>query len=242
MVGALFSADAWNNVTFTAGEVRNPRRNVPLALGLGVGIVCALYIASNLVYLRLLPLEAIQHAPEDRVATAAVGVIFGPLAVQIMAAAIMISTFGCINGMTLAGARVYYAMALDGLFFKSVARLDPERHTPVVSLVVQCIWASLLTLTGTYSDLLDYIIFAVLLFYMLTIAGLFVLRRKRPDADRPYRALGYPILPALYIAVAAVIEVLVLLYKPSYTWPGLIIVLLGVPVYLVWYTSKGVKP
>ena len=240
MVGALFSADAWNNVTFTAGEVREPRRNVPLALGMGVGIVCALYLASNLVYLRLLPLEAIQHAPEDRVATAAVGVIFGPVAVQIMAAAIMISTFGCINGMTLAGARVYYAMALDGLFFKSVGKLDPKRRTPVVSLVVQCIWACFLTLTGTYSDLLDYIIFAVLLFYMLTIAGLFMLRRKRPDAERPYRALGYPVLPALYIAVAAVIEVLLLLYKPSYTWPGLIIVLLGVPVYLVWYTSKGV--
>jgi APA family basic amino acid/polyamine antiporter len=142
--------------------------------------------------------------------------------------------------MTLAGARVYYAMALDGLFFKSVGKLDPKRHTPVVSLVVQCIWACFLTLTGTYSDLLDYIIFAVLLFYMLTIAGLFMLRRKRPDAERPYRALGYPVLPALYIAVAAVIEVLLLLYKPNYTWPGLIIVLLGVPVYLVWYTSKGV--
>jgi APA family basic amino acid/polyamine antiporter len=239
MVGALFSADAWNNVTFTAGEVRNPRRNVPLALGLGVGSVCLLYIVANFVYLRLLPLEAIQHAPQDRVATAAAGVIFGPLAVQLMAAAIMISTFGCINGMALAGARVYYAMALDGLFFKPVAKLDPAHHTPAVSLVVQCVWASLLTLTGTYNDLLDYVIFAVLLFYMLTIAGVFVLRRRLPDAPRPYRALGYPVLPALYIVLAGMIEVLLLLYKPTYTWPGLIIVLLGVPVYFVWKTKRA---
>jgi APA family basic amino acid/polyamine antiporter len=237
MVGALFAADAWNNVTFTAGEVRNPRRNLPLALGLGVGVVCALYIASNFVYLRLLPLAAIQHAPEDRVATAAAAVIFGPIAVQVMAAAIMISTFGCINGMLLAGSRVYYAMALDGLFFKPVAKLDTVRHAPVVSLVVQCLWACLLTLSGTYSDLLDYVVFAVLMFYMLTIGGIFVLRRRRPDAARPYRALGYPALPALYIALAGLIDVLLLLYKPKYTWPGLIIVLLGVPVYFVW--SRG---
>jgi basic amino acid/polyamine antiporter, APA family len=234
MVGALFSADAWNNVTFTAGEIRNPRRNVPLALALGVAIVSVLYIACNLVYLRTLPLEAIQHAPEDRVATAAASVILGPIAVRVMAAAIMISTFGCLNGMILAGARVYYAMALDGLFFKPVARLHPARHTPAVSLVVQCVWACLLTLSGTYSNLLDYVIFAVLLFYMLTIAGLFVLRRTRPAIERPYRALGYPVLPAVYILVAGVIEVLLLVYKPNYTWPGLIIVLLGVPVYYLW--------
>ncbi|MFB3776846.1 MAG: APC family permease [Bryobacteraceae bacterium] len=239
MVGALFSADAWNNVTFTAGEVRRPRRNVPLALGLGVGIVCALYIASNFVYLRLLPLEAIQQAREDRVATAAVSVLFGPAAVQIMAAAIMVSTFGCINGMVLAGARVYYAMALDGLFFKPVGKLDPVHHTPAVSLVVQCVWACLLTLTGTYSNLLDYVIFAVLLFYMLTVAGIFVLRRKLPEAERPYRALGYPILPLVYIAMAGLIEVLLLIYKPSYTWPGLIIVLLGVPVYYIWHGRRA---
>ncbi|HSW50515.1 MAG TPA: amino acid permease [Bryobacteraceae bacterium] len=239
MVGALFSADAWNNVTFTAGEVRRPRRNVPLALGLGVGVVCALYIASNFVYLRLLPLDAIQQAREDRVATAAVSVLFGPVAVEIMAAAIMVSTFGCINGMVLAGARVYYAMALDGLFFKAAGRLDPIRHTPSVSLVVQCVWACLLTLTGTYSNLLDYVIFAVLLFYMLTVAGIFVLRRKRPDAERPYRALGYPVLPLVYIAMAGLIEALLLIYKPSYTWPGLIIVLLGVPVYYIWHGRRA---
>jgi APA family basic amino acid/polyamine antiporter len=156
------------------------------------------------------------------------------VAVQVMAAAIMISTFGCLNGMILAGARVYYAMALDRLFFRPVARLHPAWHTPVISLVVQCIWACLLTLTGTYSDLLDYVIFAVLLFYILTIAGVFVLRFKRPEMERPYRALGYPVLPAVYIAIAGLIEILLLLYKPNYTWPGLIIVLLGVPVYFLW--------
>ncbi len=239
MVGALFSADAWNNVTFTSGEVRNPRRNVPLALGLGVGIVCAIYIAANFVYLRLLPLEGIQHPAEDRVATAAAAVIFGPVAVDLMAAAIMISTFGCINGMALAGARVYYAMALDGLFFKPVAKLNTAHHAPAVSLAVQCVWACLLALSGTYSDLLDYVIFAVLLFYMLTIAGIFVLRRKRPDVERPYRAVGYPVIPALYVLLAAFIEVLLLLYKPRYTWPGLLIVLLGVPVYFAWKRRRA---
>jgi APA family basic amino acid/polyamine antiporter len=234
MVGALFASDAWNNVTFTAGEIRNARRNVPLALALGVGVVSALYIACNFVYLSVLPLESIQTAAEDRVATAAAAVIFGPVAVQLMAAAIMISTFGCLNGMILAGARVYYAMALDGLFFRPVARLHPARHTPSVSLAVQCGWACLLTLSGTYSDLLDYVIFAVLLFYILTIAGVFVLRRTRPDMERPYRAVGYPVLPIVYIAVAGVIEAILLLYKPNYTWPGLIIVLLGLPVYFLW--------
>jgi APA family basic amino acid/polyamine antiporter len=234
MVGALFSADAWNNVTFTAGEVRHPRRNLPLSLALGVGIVCTLYIACNLVYLNVLPLEAIQKAPEDRVATAAAARILGPVAVQLMAAAIMISTFGCANGMILAGARVYYAMALNGLFFRGAGKLDPRYHTPTFALTIQCIWAALLTLSGSYSDLLDYVIFAVLLFYILTIAGLFVLRRTRPELERPYRAFGYPFLPAVYIAVAGLIEVLLLLYKPSYTWPGLIIVLLGLPVYFAW--------
>ena len=234
MVGALFSSDAWNNVTFTAGEVRNPRRNLPLSLALGVGVVSLLYIASNLVYLNVLPLEAIQHAPEDRVATAAAARMLGPLAVQLMAAAIMVSTFGCANGMILAGARVYYAMARDGLFFRRAGTLDPRRHTPVFALVIQCAWAALLTMSGSYSELLDYVIFAVVLFYILTIAGLFVLRRTRPDMDRPYRAFGYPLLPAAYIVIAGAIEVLLLLYKPSYTWPGLIIVLLGVPVYFLW--------
>ena len=239
MVGALFSSDAWNNVTFTAGEIRNPRRNLPLSLALGVGLVSLLYLATNFVYLKVLPFEAIKTAAEDRVATAAASVILGPVAVRVMAAAIMISTFGCLNGMILAGARVYYAMALDKLFFRSVARLDPQHHTPVVSLAVQCGWACLLTLTGTYSDLLDYVIFAVLLFYILTIAGLFVLRRTQPDLPRPYRAAGYPVLPALYLVIAGGIEILLLLYKPNYTWPGLALVLLGIPVYLVWRKKEA---
>ncbi|MGE5488646.1 MAG: APC family permease [bacterium] len=234
LVGALFSSDAWNNVTFTAGEIRNPRRNVPLALGIGVGTVSLIYLACNFVYLSVLPLAGIQNAAEDRVATAAASGILGPAGVQVMAVAIMVSTFGCLNGMILAGARVYYAMALDKLFFRQVAELDPVRRTPVASLGLQCVWACALTLSGTYSDLLDYVIFAVLLFYMMTIAGIFVLRRKRPELERPYRAAGYPVLPALYIAAAGVIEVLLLLYKPFYTWPGLILVLMGVPVYYIW--------
>ncbi len=234
MVGSLFSSDAWNNVTFTGEEVRNPKRNLPLALGAGVTLVSLLYLATNWAYLNLLPFEAIQTAQEDRVGTAAVAVVLGPAAVQVMAIAIMISTFGCMNGMILAGARVFYAMALDGLFFRRVARIDPKRHTPTASLAVQCLWACLLTLTGTYSDLLDYVIFAVLLFYILTIAGVFVLRRRRPEMARPYRALGYPVVPAIYIAAAGLIEVILLVYKPNYTWPGLIIVLLGIPVYYLW--------
>jgi APA family basic amino acid/polyamine antiporter len=234
MVGALFSSDAWNNVTFTAGEVRNPRRNLPLSLALGVIIVSALYLASQFVYLNVLTFPEIQHADQDRVATAAAARMFGGVAVQLMAVAIMISTFGCSNGLILSGARVYFAMAKDRLFFRRAADLHPQTHAPVFSLAVQCVWAVLLTLSGSYNDLLDYVIFAVLLFYILTIAGLFVLRRTRPDLDRPYKAIGYPVLPALYIGAAGLIEVLLLLYKPNYTWPGLIIVLLGLPVYLVW--------
>ena len=234
MVGSLFSSDAWNNVTFTAGEVRNPRRNLPLSLALGVLIVSALYLATQFVYLNLLTFPEIQHAAEDRVATAAAAKMFGPVAVQLMAAAIMISTFGCANGLILSGARVYFAMARDKLFFRRAAALDTRTHAPVFSLAVQCVWAVLLTLSGSYNDLLDYVIFAVLLFYILTIAGLFVLRRTRPDLDRPYRAFGYPVLPALYIVAAGLIEILLLLYKPNYTWPGLIIVLLGLPVYYLW--------
>jgi APA family basic amino acid/polyamine antiporter len=234
MVGALFSADAWNNVTFTAGEVRNPKRTLPLSLALGVGVVCAIYIAANWVYLNVLPLSGIQHAAEDRVATVAVASFLGPVAVQVMAAAIMVSTFGCANGIILAGARVYYAMAKDGLFFRRAGTLNQKHHTPAFSLGIQCAWAILLTLSGGYSDLLDYVIFAVLLFYILTIVGLVVLRRTRPDMERPYRAFGYPVLPFVYIVVAGLIEILLLLYKPSYTWPGLIIVLLGLPVYFIW--------
>jgi len=240
MVGALFSSDAWNNVTFTAGETRNPQRNLPLSLALGVGLVSVLYFLCNLVYLMALPLEGIMNAPEDRVATAVMAQMMGGGAVQVMAAAVMVSTFGCVNGMVLAGARVYYAMARDGLFFQAVGRVDARHHAPVTSLWVQCLWACVLTLTGRYSDLLDYVIFAVLLFYILTIAGLFVLRRRRPAMERPYRAIGYPVLPAIYVVAASVIEVLLLLFKPSYTWPGLILVTLGIPVYWIWQRkAKG---
>ncbi len=238
MVGALFSSDAWNNVTFTAGEIRNPKRNLPLSLVLGVGIVSVLYLACNFVYLNALPLEAIQTAPQDRVATAVAQKMFGTTGAQLIAVAIMVSTFGCVNGLILAGARVYYAMALDGLFFKSIATLDPKTSVPVTSLVWQCAWACLLTLTGRYNDLLDYVIFAVLLFYILTISGIFVLRRTRPEMERPYRAFGYPVLPLSYILVAGLIEILLLLYKPNYTWPGLIIVLLGIPVYFFWRKNE----
>jgi APA family basic amino acid/polyamine antiporter len=193
-----------------------------------------LYIASNFVYLSVLPLEAIQNAAEDRVGTAVASRMFGPIAVQLMAGAIMVSCFGCANGMLLSGARVYYAMALDGLFFRRAATLDPKWRTPVFALGMQCGWTVLLTLSGRYGDLLDYVIFAVLLFYILTIAGIFALRRARPEMERPYRAFGYPVLPAVYIACAGLIEILLLLYKPDYTWPGLIVVLLGVPVYYFW--------
>lgn len=241
MVGSLFSSDAWNNVTFTAGETKDPKRNVPLSLALGVGIVSLLYLGANLVYLNVLPLEAIQTAPQDRVATAAAHAVFGDNAERIMAVAIMISTFGCVNGLTLAGPRVYYAMALDGLFFKAVGKIDPKSLTPKVSLWAQCAWACALTLTGKYNDLLDYVIFAVLLFYILTITGIFVLRRKHPEWPRPYRAMGYPLLPAAYIAVAGLIEILLLLYKPSYTWPGLIIVTLGIPVYFLWRKNELIR-
>jgi len=240
MVGSLFSADAWNNVTFTAGEVRNPRRNLPISLALGVGIVIALYIAANCVYLNVLPFDQIQHAPEDRVATAAVKQILGPAGVGIMAVAIMVSCFGCVNGLILSGARVYYAMSLDGLFFKKAGQLDARHHAPVFALAIQGVWAMVLTLSGTYSDLLDYVIFAVLVFYILTIAGIFVLRRTRSDMDRPYKAFGYPVLPAIYIVAAGAIEILLLVYKPNYTWPGLIIVLLGVPVYFIWKPKSEV--
>jgi APA family basic amino acid/polyamine antiporter len=235
MVGSMFAADAWNNVTFTAGEVKNPRRNLPLSLALGTGTVLTLYVLTNFVYLRWLPLSpGIARAAEDRVGTATVEAMLGGNAERLMALAIMVSTFGCMNGLILAGARVYFAMARDGLFFRRVGEIHPRYRTPAVSLGVQCVWACLLTLSGTYSDLLDYVIFAVLLFYILTITGLFVLRRTRPEMERPYRAVGYPWAPALYLLVAGFIEVMLLVYKPGYTWPGLLIVMLGLPVFYLW--------
>jgi len=244
-VGSLFSSDAWNNVTFTAGEVKNPSRNLPLSLALGTSAVIALYVAANFVYLNVLPLDGsaagadvmargIKYASEDRVGTAVMFQMFGQTGAALMAVAILVSTFGCCNGLILAGARVYYAMAKDGLFFRRVADLNAQTKAPVVSLVVQAVWTCILTLSGTYNDLLNYVIFAVLVFYILTILGLFVLRAKRPDVPRPYRAFGYPVLPAIYIVMAVFIDVVLLIYKPQYTWPGLIIVLLGIPVYWLW--------
>jgi len=249
--GSLFSADAWNNVTFTAAEVRNPGRNLPLALGLGTSLVIVLYVLTNLVYLSVLPLagnpngstvldRGIQYAAEDRVGTAAMQAMFHDTGGALMAVAILISTFGCNNGLILAGARVYYAMAKDGLFFRSVGKVHPRYHTPAVSLMVQMVWTCVLCLSGSYGQLLDYIIFAVLVFYILTILGLFVLRRTRPHADRPYKAVGYPVLPAIYIIVALYIDLVLLRYKPQYTWPGLIIVLIGIPVYFVWTRRASV--
>ncbi|HEY0759789.1 MAG TPA: amino acid permease [Acidisarcina sp.] len=247
-VGSLFSADAWNNVTFTAGEVRNPRRNLPLSLALGTGLVLTIYILANFVYLAALPLagdahggtvfaRGIQYASEDRVATAVLQQIFHSYGAYLMAAAILLSTFGCVNGMVLAGARVYYAMSRDGLFFKPAGELHPRWKTPVIAIVFQAIWSCVLCLSGSYGQLLDYTMFAALVFYILTIGGLFVLRVRRPDAERPYRAFGYPVLPALYIVMAAWICIVLLRYKPQYTWPGLMIVLLGIPVYMLW--SRG---
>jgi basic amino acid/polyamine antiporter, APA family len=243
--GSLFSSDAWNNITFTAAEVKNPKRNLPLALVLGTGAVTLLYVLANFVYLSALPLHGdangatilargIQHASEDRVATAVFQQMFGSPGAKMMAFAILISTFGCNNGLILAGARVYYAMARDGLFFRSAAKLHPNYRTPAASLAMQCVWTCILCISGSYGQLLDYIIFAVLVFYILTIGGLFVLRVKRPDEPRPYRAIGYPVLPAMYILIATFIDVVLLRYKPQYTWPGLIIVLLGIPVYFLW--------
>lgn len=238
LVGSLFSSDAWNNVTFTGSEVVNPRRNLPLSLFLGTAAVSAIYLAANVVYLRVLPLSAIASAPEDRVGTLVAQNLMGPWGLTFINLCILVSTFGCTNGLILAGARVYYAMAKDGLFFRRVADISPRTHTPAVSLIIQAIWAAMLTLSGTYSDLLNYVIFANLLFYVLTVGALFVLRRKRPDLDRPYKAFGYPVLPALYIVLALLIMVDLLWVRPAFTWPGLIIVLTGVPVYYFWHARS----
>ncbi|HLJ14815.1 MAG TPA: amino acid permease [Bryobacteraceae bacterium] len=244
--GSLFSADAWNNITFTAGEVKEPRRNVPLSLAFGAGTVIALYLLANVAYLVTLPLPAIQHAPSDRVATAALEAIFPGSGARLMAAAIMISTFGCVNGLVLAGARAYYAMARDALFFATAGRLNPAR-VPGRALVLQGLWAAALVLPRTYdpathtygnlySNLLDYVISAALMFYILTIAAIFRLRLKRPNAERPYRAFGYPLVPALYILGGTTVLIVLFLYRPATTWPGLVIILIGLPVF--WFFSR----
>src|SRR5438034_939257 len=245
---SLFSADAWNNITFTAGEVINPRRNVPLSLAFGTFLVIGLYLLANVAYLATLPFIAIQNAPSDRVASETANVIFPGAGATIMAVAIMITTFGCNNGLILAGARAYYAMARDGLFFRSVGELNKFR-VPAWGLVIQGMWAGALVLPRTvktdatgavtgygnlYGNLLDYVISAALIFYILTIIGIFLLRRKQPDVERPYRAFGYPIVPALYVVGATVILLVLFIYQTATTWPGLIIVLTGVPVYFLW--------
>jgi len=233
MVGSLFAADAWNNVTFVAGELKRPQRDVGRALVLGSTVVVGLYLLVNVAYLNVLPLPDVAAAPEGRVAAAAMGRL-APWGGAAVAVVVMISTFGCLNAMILTTPRVLWAMARDGLFFRQAGILDPRSRVPVRALVLQGAWSGVLTLTGTYSDLLDYVIFATLLFYVLTVLGLFVLRRRLPDAPRPYRTWGWPWLPALYAAGASFVAAVLLVQRPLYTWPGLAIVAAGVPVYLAW--------
>jgi APA family basic amino acid/polyamine antiporter len=246
--GSLFSSDAWNNITFTAGEVKNPKRDIPLSLALGTAVVIAMYVLANVAYLVTLPFSEIQHAPADRVGTATLQVIFPGKGTTIMAVAIMISTFGCMNGLILAGARAFYAMARDKLFFRQVYSLNAAK-VPAWALVLQGLWAAVLVLPRTYdvekksygnlySNLLDYVISAALIFYILTVAGIFRLRMTRPDAERPYRAFGYPAIPALYMLGAATVLIELFVYKPSSTWPGLAIVLIGLPVYLLFRPAQ----
>jgi APA family basic amino acid/polyamine antiporter len=274
MVGSLFSADAWGNVTYAAAEVKNPRRTLPLSLVLGTGLVITLYLLANLAYLASLPVRGdaelasalkreekaaktpelraaverkylestaklgISHARDDRVGTAVLELAWPHYGVRFMAIAIMLSTFGCLNGLLLMGARLYYAMSTDGLFFRSVGELN-ARGVPAVGLILQGIWASLLVFSGTYSELLNYVIFAALLFYALTVGGLFLLRLRRPDAERPYRVIGYPILPGLYVVLCVLLMINLLIVRPVYTWPGLILVLTGIPVYFFWRWRSG---
>ena len=232
MVGSIFSSDAWNNVTFIAGEIKNPKRNIGLSLFLGTLIVTVIYISANLMYLSVLPLNEIANAPADRVAVAASNVIFGNIGTYVIAVMIMISTFGCNNGLILAGARVYYTMAQDGLFFKKAGNLN-KNSVPEWALWAQCVVAGLLCISGKYGDLLDMVSFIVVIFYILTIIGIFKLRKKRPDLERPYKAFGYPILPAIYILMGTCFCVLLIIYKPNFTWPGLIITLIGIPLYYI---------
>lgn len=250
-IGSLFAADAWNNITFNAGEVRNPARNVPLSLALGTVIVIGLYILANFAYVVVLPFSQIQHAPSDRVAATMMEAIFPHLGARIIAIAIMVSAFGCMNGMILSGARAYYAMALDGLFFRKAAYVN-RSSVPSSALVMQGLWTGILVLVRTYqpatqtygnlySNLLDYVVSAALVFYILTIAGVFRLRKLRPNVDRPYRAFGYPFIPILYIIFAAIILFVLLIYRSSTTVPGIIIVLLGVPVYFLFKAGASLS-
>jgi APA family basic amino acid/polyamine antiporter len=251
MVGSLFSSVAWENITFIAAEVKDPKKAIPWSLFLGTLIVTILYVLANVSYLFVLPLKGnptatdissmgIQFAAEDRVGTAAAHFIFGDVAVIIMAVLIMISTFGCNNGLILVGARVYYAMAKDKLFFNFAGELN-QKSVPAKGLWLQAIWASLLCLSGSYGQLLDYVVATVLIFYILTITGIFILRKRKPEAERPYKVFGYPILPAIFIILTAIESLILLIYKPNYTWPGLIIVAIGIPVYLIWSRNKKIE-
>ncbi len=244
LVGSLFSSDAWYSVTYISGEVINPKKNVPLSLFFGTLLVSVMYLLTNFIYIKILPLSGtpdgtdvlsrgIQYATDDRVATSAMSVVFGDYAAIIMAIFIMISTFGCNHGLIMAGPRVYYAMARDGLFFRKVAEIN-KNGVPGFAIAIQGIWAILLCLSGTYGNLLDYVIFAVLIFFTLTILAIFILRVKRPDIPRPYKAFGYPVIPAIYILITVAIMIILLMYKPNYTFPGLGIVLLGIPVFYLW--------
>ena len=233
MTGSLFSADAWNNITFTAGEVKNPQKNLPLSLFLGTSTVILLYMLANIAYIYVLPIEKIQHAENDRVATLLMETILGNNGKYFMATMIMVSTFGCLNGCIFTAARVYYAMAKDGMFLKSAAQLNKNK-VPANSLTMQCIWACILCFSGTYGDLLNYIMFAVMLFYILTISGLFRLRFTKPEMERPYKAFGYPVIPALYIILASLVSLNMLIYQTNFSLYGLIIILTGVPVYYIF--------
>ncbi len=251
MVGSLFSSDAWNNVTFIAGEIENPKKNIPRSLLIGVSIVTAIYILANIAYLKLLPFfgspnstslkeMGIMFAPNDRVGVSAANMLFGSIGTSIMALLIIISTFACNNNLILAGARVYQQMAMDNLFFEKMKN-NNSKNVPAFALWIQFVWCSILCLSGKYGDLLDYVIFAVLIFYILTIVGVFILRIKKPNADRPYKTFGYPVLPAIYILMALLICIDLLIMKPNYSYPGLAIVALGIPVYFVWKKLKSVN-
>jgi APA family basic amino acid/polyamine antiporter len=237
MVGSVFSSDAWNNVTFIASEIKNPKRNIGLSLFLGTLLVSIIYISTNLMYLHVLPLNQIAFPEEDRLAVAAANVIMGNTGKAIIAILIMISTFGCINGLVLAGARVYYTMAQDRLFFKKAASLN-NNAVPQWALWAQAVVACLLCLSGRYGDLLDMVSFVVVIFYVLTIIGIFILRAKRPEAERPYKAFGYPFLPAIYIIMGITFCSLLIAFKPQYTWPGMIITLLGIPIYYIAVAAR----
>lgn len=237
MVGSIFSSDAWNNVTFIAAEIKDPKRNIGLSLFLGTLIVTVIYVSANLMYLAVLNMHDIAFAPQDRVAVAASKAMFGNVGTYIIAIMIMISTFGCNNGLILAGSRVYYTMAKDKLFFAKAGTLN-KNAVPEWALWAQCIVAGILCLSGKYGDLLDMVSFVVVIFYVLTIAGIFILRKKQPHIERPYKAFGYPVLPAIYILMGISFCILLILYKPQYTWPGLIITLLGIPLYYIALSNK----